>query len=125
MKNILKMLGASALLCLMYSMPAKAQIADSLSFTTTFPFTVNNVKMPAGTYEVRQNDQGVLTIQDSSGKHTTLAQFTPMTSDTPHTGSDVTFNRYGSSEFLNKLWVGGQTFGMQIQTNQSRTETRR
>jgi hypothetical protein len=115
MKNILKMLGAIGLLCLTFAMPAAAQIANSLNFKTTFPFTVNNTRMAAGTYSVRQGGQGVLTIQDASGKHTVLAQYTPMTADTPHTSSDVTFNRYGSSEFLNMLWVGGQRFGMQIQ----------
>jgi hypothetical protein len=115
MKNILKMLGAIGLLCLTFAMPATAQIANSLSFTTTFPFMVNDTKMPAGSYEVRQNDQGVLTIQDSSGKHSALAQFTPMTADSPHTSSDVTFNRYGSTEFLNMLWVDGQRYGMQLQ----------
>src|ERR1700692_4088308 len=104
MKNILKMLGAIGLLCLTFAMPATEQIANSLSFTTTFPFMVNNVKMPAGTYSVRQNDQGILTIQDASGAHTALAQYTPMRADTAHTSSDVTFNRYGSTEFLNMLW---------------------
>ena len=120
MKNVLKMLGAIGSLCLMFAMPVTAQIANSLSFTTTFPFMVNDTKMPAGTYAVRQNDQGILTIQDSSGKHNALAQFTPMTADTAHTSSDVTFNRYGSTEFLNMLWVGGQRFGMQLQ--QGKTE---
>jgi|ERR1700735_2952477 hypothetical protein len=115
MKHILKMLGASVLLCLTFVIPGTAQITDSLSFSTTFPFMVSNVKMPAGAYSVRQTDQGVLTIQDASGKHTALAQFTPMTADSAHTSSDVTFNRYGTTEFLNKLWIDGQTFGMQLQ----------
>jgi hypothetical protein len=115
MKNVLKMLGAIGLLCLTFAIPATAQIANSLNFTTTFPFMVNDTKMPAGTYAVRQNDQGLLTIQDSSGKHSALTQYTPMRADTAHTSSDVTFNRYGSTEFLNMLWVGGQRFGMQLQ----------
>ena len=115
MKNILKMLGAIGLLCLTSAMPATAQIANSLSFRTTFPFTVNNTKMAAGTYEVRQNGQGVLKISDSSGAHSVLVEYTPMTADTPHASSDVTFNRYGGAEFLNMLWVGGQRFGMQLQ----------
>jgi hypothetical protein len=115
MNNVLKMLGAIGLLCLTFSMPATAQIANSLNFRTSFPFTVNNTKMAAGSYSVRQNDQGFLTIQDSSGAHTVLAQYTPMRADTPHASSDVTFNRYGSTEFLNALWVGGQRFGMQLQ----------
>jgi hypothetical protein len=50
MKNLLKAFGASGLLCLLFAIPATAQIVNGLSFTTTFPFYAGNTKMPPGTY---------------------------------------------------------------------------
>jgi hypothetical protein len=121
MNNILKMLGTSALLCLLFVAPATAQIGGGLDFKTTFPFWVNNVKLPAGAYTIRQgsDDETMLQIQDASGTHTVMVPFMPTQADSSHATSDVTFKRYGTTEFLNMAWVGGQKFGMQMEPSKA------
>jgi hypothetical protein len=116
MKNILKMFGASGLLCLLFVAPAKAQIVNGLDFTTAFPFWVGGVKLPAGSYSISPSEQteSILKISDASGAHSAMVQFNPTQADNAHASSDVTFHRYGKAEYLNMAWVGGQKYGMQV-----------
>ena len=39
---------------LSFGMPAVAQIANGVDFTTSFPFYAGNAKMPAGAYTITQ-----------------------------------------------------------------------
>jgi hypothetical protein len=117
LRNLLKLAGASGLLCLLFVMPASAQITTALSFTTTFPFYAGNTKMPAGTYRVSPSNFGstILEIQSSTGSHSAFIEYVPTQADNSHKASDVAFKKYGTTEFLDRLWVGGQQFGMQIE----------
>jgi len=117
MKSLLKLVGASALLCLCFAIPGSAQIMNGLTFTTTFPFYGGNTKLPAGSYTVRPVDFGsdTLIIEDSTGKHSAFIDILPTQSASDHKSGDVTFNKYGGIEFLNRIWVGGQLYGMQVE----------
>jgi hypothetical protein len=117
MKNLLKLVGASVLVCLCFAIPSSAQIVNGLTFTTTFPFYAANTKLPAGSYTVRPANFGsdTLMIEDSTGKHSAFIEITPTQSESGHHASDVTFNKYGGVDFLNRLWVGGQQYGMQVE----------
>ncbi len=116
MKNLLKLVGASLLMCLCFAIPGSAQIMNGLTFTTTFPFYAGNTKLPAGSYTVRPASFGssTLVIEDSTGKHSALLDVV-QTESASHPTSDVTFNKYGGVEFLNRIWVGGQQYGLQVE----------
>ena len=80
--------------------------------------------MPAGFYIIHPSALNftILTIQSKDGMHTAVVDYIPSYADKAHTHSDVTFRKYGSTEFLHRIWVSGQKFGMVIlPTN---TETR-
>jgi hypothetical protein len=117
MKNLLKVVGASGLLCLLFAMPASAQIVDGLTFTTTFAFYAGNTKMPAGSYKITASnlDEAMLLIEDARGAHSAFLDFTPTQSASAHAASGVTFKKYGNVDFLTSCWVGGQKFGMQME----------
>ena len=117
MKKLLKLAGASGLLCLLFAFPATAQITNAVNFTTTFPFYAGNTKMPAGSYSITPSDYGstLLLIENSTKTHSAFIEYTPTQSETGHAATDVTFKKYGTTEFLNRIWVGGQQFGMQIE----------
>ena len=121
MKTLLKMVGASGLLCLLLAVPGVAQLANGMDFSTDFPFTVGTTKMPAGAYTITQSDQAqsMMRISDASGKHSAMVEFTPMQAETTHASSDVTFHRYGKEEYLNTVLVGGQKYGMQIEPSKA------
>jgi hypothetical protein len=117
MTKLLKLAGASALLYLAFAIPAPAQISNSVNFTTPFSFYAGNTKLPAGSYKVTQAgfDNTVLTIESTNGSHSAFVEYTPTQADSGHKATDVGFKKYGTTEVLNTVWVGGQQFGMQVQ----------
>lgn len=116
MKNLLKLAGASLLACLCLAIPASAQIVNGLNFTTSFVFYAGNTKLPPGSYKITQAAFGetTLLIENTAGTHSAFIDYVPTQTATHATG-DVTFNKYGGVEFLNRVWVGGQQYGMQVE----------
>jgi hypothetical protein len=77
--------------------------------------------MPAGTYKITPsgNDESVLQIQSKDGAYSAFIDFMPTHSAQRHPHSDVTFHKYGDTEYLNRIWVGGQKYGMKLQSTKS------
>jgi hypothetical protein len=117
MKNFCKLAVMSALTFLLFGMPAVAQIANGVDFTTAFPFYAGNAKMPAGAYTISQpasEDNTVLLIEGKDGSHVAFLDIAPTQAANPHPQTEVTFNKYGTTDYLNQVWVGGQSNGMQV-----------
>jgi hypothetical protein len=104
------------LLSLLSAMPLAAQVANSVDFTTSFPFYAGNAKMPAGSYKITQSDidASILQIQSNDGVHSVFVDIIPTHSAQPHPHSDVTFHKYGDTEYVNRIWVEGQEYGMKL-----------
>jgi hypothetical protein len=116
MKNLLKMTAGTAVLALGSALPMMAQMDNGMNFTTSFPFYAASVEMPAGSYRVSQPEMNApeLLIQSAAGKRTAFVDFIPTRSEQPHQQSDVTFHKYGGVDYLNRLWVVGQRYGMKL-----------
>jgi hypothetical protein len=117
MKNFCKLAVMSALTFLLFGMPAVAQIVNGVDFTTAFPFYAGNAKMPAGAYTITQpadEDNTVLLIESKDGSHSAFLDIAPTQAANPHPNSDVTFNKYGTTDYLSQVWVTGQNYGMQV-----------
>ena len=118
MKNSLslKVTGAGGLLCLLCALPATAQISNGVDFTTKFPFYAGNTKLPAGTYKIIPSgyNDTTLMIQDASGKHSAFLEYNTNQSAAGHKTSEVTFKKYGDTDFLDMIWIPGQSSGVQI-----------
>ena len=116
MKNVSKLVVRMGLLSLLSVMPLAAQILGGVDFTTSFPFYAGNAKMPAGSYKITQSDMdaSILQIQSNDGVHSALVEFIPTHSAQPHPHSDVTFHKYGDTEYLNRIWIQGQEYGMKV-----------
>jgi hypothetical protein len=112
-KKLIVLMGLLSVLC---AIPAMAQITTRVTFDAPSPFCAGNAKMPAGSYSVTQpnEDENLLLIEDASGSHSAFVEYVVTSSDTPHTQSDVTFNKYGKDEFLGQVWVEGEDSGMQV-----------
>ncbi len=117
MKKMLKLVGTSSLLCLLFAIPATAQITVGLTFTTTFPFYAGNTKLPAGTYKITpsQYSTDILQIDSSVGNHSAFIEYTPSQTGASHKATDVSFKKYGTTDFLDTIWVQGQQFGMVVE----------
>jgi hypothetical protein len=116
MKNVSKLVVKMGLLSLLSVMPLAAQIATGVDFTTSFPFYAGNAKMPAGSYKITQSDvdASILKVQSNDGAHSAFVDIIPTHSAQPHPHSDVTFHKYGDAEYLNRIWVEGQEYGMKV-----------
>ena len=116
MKNISKLVVRMGLLSLLSVMPLAAQIVNGVDFTTSFPFYAGNTKMPAGSYKIIQSDidASILQIQSNDGAPLAFVDIIPTHSAQPHPHSDVTFHKYVETEYLDRIWVEGQEYGMKV-----------
>jgi hypothetical protein len=124
MKKVIKLVAGMGLLSLLSVLPLAAQILDGVDFTTSFPFYAGNAKLPAGSYKITQSDmdESILQIQSKDGAHSALVEFIPTHSAQTHPHSDVTFHKYGDTEYLNRIWVEGQRYGMKVDPTKAETK---
>lgn len=121
MKSFGKVAGMIAILTLMSVATLMAQITSEVNFTTTFPFYAGKERMPAGSYTISPGvGEHTLKIESTDSNHSAYFDVTPTHSENPHTHTDVTFHRYGNTEYLNRVWVEGQRYGMRV--NQTEAE---
>jgi hypothetical protein len=116
MKNFYKVALATTVLVLGSTLPVMSQIDNGLEFTTSFPFYAGNAKMPAGSYRITQADADAyeLLVQSVDGKYSAFVEYIATRSAQPHKQSDVTFEKYGTVDYLDRIWVEGQTYGMKV-----------
>jgi hypothetical protein len=90
---------------------ASAQIIDTVRFTTSFPFTVGNTTVPAGSYAIRPDDDNPQ-ILELTGKNASVLFQTEVAQarETP-SKSELVFSRYGNSYVLKNIWVEGSDSG--------------
>ena len=113
LKKLIVGMGLMSVLC---AIPAMAQITNAVTFDAPSAFYAGNAKMPAGSYRVTQPnaDDNLLLLETADGSHSVFVEFEKASADTRHTQSDVTFNKYGSVDFLSAIWVEGRKSEMQI-----------
>jgi hypothetical protein len=90
---------------------ASAQLADTVEFTTSFPFTVGYATVPAGTYTVRPDDDNPRILELKGGHTAVLFQTDIVEEDNAPSKTEVVFKRYGDGYVLKDLWVEGSRSG--------------
>jgi|SRR5277367_2347637 len=100
MKKINIIAVAVGAIALIGSLPSVAQGSLQASFTTTFSFYAGGAKLPAGAYVIRQfqDEQNVFEIQNKAGTHSAMVEGRQSTKTSGK--SEVLFNRYGTSDYL-------------------------
>jgi hypothetical protein len=116
MNTLKKWIVSMGLLSVLCAIPAMARIANIVTFDAPSTFYAGNAEMPAGSYRVTQPnaDDNLLLIEEADGSHPVFVEHEIAFSDTRHTQSDVTFNKYGNVECLSAIWVEGRKSEMQI-----------
>jgi hypothetical protein len=120
MENIMNSVGKLVVrigfLSLLSVLPLAAQIDTGVDFTTSFPFYAGNAKLPAGNYRVSQPDMDVeiLRIQNIDEPQSAFVDFTPTQSVQPHRTSAVSFEKYGDTDYLDRVWIAGETYGIAV-----------
>jgi hypothetical protein len=114
MNSVGKLVMRIGFLSLLSVMPLVAQIDNSVDFKTSFPFYAGDAKLPAGNYRVFQLDMGsdILRIQNLDNSRSIFVDFTPTQSLQSHRNTAVSFNKYGDTDYLDRVWIEGQTYGI-------------
>ena len=125
MNSVGKFVVKMGLLSLLSVMPLAAQIDNGVDFTTSFPFYAGDTKLPAGHYKVTQpnlDDDLLLVESINGGAHSVFVKFVPTHSAQPHPESDITFQKIGDTDYLNRLQIEGQNYGIKFATSKVETE---
>lgn len=124
MNSVGKLVVKMGLMSLLSVMPLAAQIDNGVNFTAPFPFYAGNTELPAGHYKVTQPDinSQLLLVQSSDDMHAAFVEFIPTQSAQGHRQSDVTFQKYGDTDYLNRVWIEGQNYGIKIDPSKTETE---
>jgi hypothetical protein len=102
---------AGGLLMLAGVQNASAQIVDAVEFTTSFPFTVGNTAVPAGSYTIRPDDDNPKILELFGQKTSALFQVDVVDAPTTPSKTELVFSRYGDSYVLKNIWVEGSASG--------------
>jgi hypothetical protein len=111
-----KIVMTMGMLSLLSVMPLAAQVDYNVVFTAPFPFYAGNVKWPAGSYIITEPNENtkIVLIRNSAGTKGEFINFIPTTSLHPQRETDVTFQKYGDTGYLQTLSVGGETDGIEF-----------
>jgi hypothetical protein len=90
---------------------ASAQLADTVEFTTSFPFTVGYATVPAGTYTVRPDDDDPRILELKGGHTAVLFQTDVVEAAKATSKTELVFKRYGEGYVLKDVWVEGSRSG--------------
>jgi len=115
MKTFQKLTVLMSMLLLLSAMPTMAQMDNRVTFQAPSTFYAGNAKLPAGSYTVSQPDDNaeLLLIESADGSHSVFVEYVADGSDTAPSKTEITFNKYGNTEFLSRITVEGQN-SMQI-----------
>ncbi len=115
-----KIVMTMGMLSLLSVMPLAAQVASSavssVVFTAPFPFYAGTVKLPAGSYRITEPNENtsVVLIRNSAGTKGEFINFIPTSSLDPQKETDVTFQKYGDTGYLQGLSIEGETDGIEF-----------
>jgi len=115
-----KIVMTMGMLSLLSVMPLAAQVASSavssVVFTAPFPFYAGTVKLPAGSYRITEPNENtyVVLIRNSAGTKGEFINFIPTSSFDPQKKTDVTFQKYGDTGYLQGLSIEGETDGIEF-----------
>jgi hypothetical protein len=95
-------------------MPLAAQVYYNVVFTAPFPFYAGNVRWPVGSYIITEPNENtkIVLIRNSAGTKGEFISFIPTSSLHPQKETDVTFQKYGDTGYLQTLSVEGETDGI-------------
>jgi hypothetical protein len=104
-------------------MPLAAQMDNGVNFSTSFPFYAGDSMWPAGNYKAFQPDMNVdiLQIQSIDGKRSAFVDFIPTQSVQPYRQTAVTFEKYGDSDYLNRVSIEGEEYGIKVEPGKVET----
>jgi hypothetical protein len=117
MKSFVRSIGiAAGLLLLAGVSPARAQVTDSIQFTTTFPFAIGYANVPAGTYTIRPDEDDPVILRLTGTDVAVLFLTDNVEARQIPSTTEVVFKRYGDGYVLKDVWEAGSSTGAEAVT---------
>lgn len=117
MKTLIRSFGiAGAILMCAGVQNASAQITDPVEFTTSFPFTVGNATVPAGSYTIEPDVDNPSILQLTGGRTSVLFETNSAQARETPSKTEVVFKRYGDGYVLKDIWMEGESTGAESLT---------
>lgn len=93
--------------------PAQAQLAEYMTFRTTFPFVIGNATLPAGAYTIRRTEdsQGVYMVS-GPGSVFLVANPTSHPPSIDPAKDEVIFQKFGDQFVMSEVWEGDESTGI-------------
>jgi hypothetical protein len=117
-KNLLLSLAIALVFGLtLYPTKAQAQIIDELEVNIPFQFHAGSAKLPAGQYIVQvlaDSDLTVMEIKSANDSTSALMQVRETQTNGTPAKSELIFNKYGNSYFLEKAFEEGSPNGSRV-----------
>ena len=107
---------ATGILVLAGVQSASAQITNAVEFTTTFPFTVGQATVPAGSYTIRPDDDNPAVFELTGSHESVLFEANSAQARETPSKTEVVFRRYGEGYVLKNIWVEGSEIGAEATT---------
>jgi hypothetical protein len=85
-----------------------------------FDFKLGSAQLPAGTYEVKVEEQGTISIRN--GDSTAAAMSNARREYPRNTTAKLVFHKVGSEYFLAEIWRNSSTEGMIVPTSKQEKE---
>src|SRR5262245_32417011 len=105
MKRLIQtILATGAVVLIAGASSARAQVLETIKFSTTFPFTVGNKSFPAGNYTVRPLEGALDVMEISNGTSTTYFAVNAAAPRQLPTQDQVTFTKNGDEYALTRIW---------------------
>jgi hypothetical protein len=119
-----KLLSLAMSLALLMSVASQAQTTH-MKVAVPFDFSVGNVQLPAGEYELTALGPWgglALSVRNVNSNAGSVVVSNSCRSQKPAANSELVFYRYGSEYFLAEVWNRNSLAGSQIRINPRQTE---
>ena len=103
-----------------------AQITNAIQAHIDHPFVIGNTTLPPGEYTFRMMQGSELSVMTATSENDkTSVEFIVRAAIDDHTPAhtELTFRKYGNTEFLNKIFESGSKTGAEV-TETGREESR-
>lgn len=112
MTSLIRSIGiAGGILVLAGVQNASALITNTVEFTTSFPFTVGQATVPAGSYTIRPDDDNPRFLLLTGANASVLFETRDTEARERPSKTEVVFKRYGDGYVLKDIWMEGSYNG--------------
>lgn len=96
--------------------------SNTMRADVPFSFHIGKAVLPAGTYNVYESSNGLITLRENTGKGAAARLTIPTSRAKMSADGSLQFTRYGDSYFLTKIWDASSHEGRALMQSKQEKE---